>query len=102
MISLSNGSNDASTNFYSVDGMLSSAPSLEFRPSIMMIIGKVILTIEGAIGVSFIVYGLSAMLNHSWISSFCVPSSVCLRNALTAPSFLFNTRTKRHTSIPRM
>jgi hypothetical protein len=64
--SLSNGSDDAPTQFYSVDGMLSSVPSLEFRPSIMMIIGKVTLTIEGAIGVSFIVYGLSAMLNHSW------------------------------------
>jgi hypothetical protein len=46
---------------YSVDGMLSSVASLEFRPPIMMI---VTLTLKSAIGVSFIVYGLSAMVNH--------------------------------------
>ena len=59
--SLSNGWDDASTKFYSVDGMLSSVPSLEFRSPIMMI---VTLTLESAIGASFIVYGLSEMLNH--------------------------------------
>jgi hypothetical protein len=64
--SRSNGWNDASTKFYSVDSMLSSVPNLQFRSSIMTIIGRVMLTLEGAIGVSFIVYGLSAILNQSW------------------------------------
>ena len=46
---------------YSVDGILSSVASLEFRPPIMMI---VTLTLESTIGVSFIFYGPSEMLNH--------------------------------------
>jgi hypothetical protein len=46
---------------YSVDAILSSVASLEFRPPIMMI---VTLTLESAIGVSFIVYEVSEMLNH--------------------------------------
>jgi hypothetical protein len=46
---------------YSVDDIISDVASLEFRPSIMMI---VTLALESAIGVSFIVYGLSETLNH--------------------------------------
>jgi hypothetical protein len=46
---------------YSVDRISFSVSSLEFRPPIMMI---VTLTLESAIWVSFIVYGLSEMLNH--------------------------------------
>jgi len=46
---------------YPVDGISSSVASLEIRPPIMMIVS---LTLESAIWVSFIVYGLSEMLNH--------------------------------------
>ena len=85
MESLSNGWDDASTKFYSVDGMLSSVPSLQFRPSIMTIIGKVMLTLEGAIGLSFIVYGLSAMLNHSWRPN----SSACEAHGRRTSDYLY-------------
>jgi hypothetical protein len=61
MKSLSNGTIIRLHTVYSVDGILSSVVSLEFGPPIMMI---VTLTLESTIGVSFIVHGLSEMLNH--------------------------------------
>jgi hypothetical protein len=61
MKSLANGTDYPPPQVYSVDGILSSVASLEFRPPIMMI---VTLTLESAIVISFIVYGLSEMLSH--------------------------------------
>jgi hypothetical protein len=52
MKSLSNSTDYPLTQVYSVDGILSSVACLESRPPIMMI---VTLTLESAIGVSFIV-----------------------------------------------
>jgi hypothetical protein len=54
--SLSDDSDDALTKVYSVEATLGSVADHEPRSLFMMIIGKVVLILEGAIGVSFIVY----------------------------------------------